>query len=590
MIQHQARQSRNIVEAHHPGLAHLVRRTLGLDTVSRLHGELTISDTDLSPFDSIARLLGLRASVTAADLERIPKRGPLVVVANHPFGGAEGILLASVLRRVRGDVKVLANSLLESIPELRGESIFVDPFDPAAPRNVSGLRSALRHLQQGGALITFPAGTVSHLQPKRLGIVDPDWNPTIARIARRAAAAVLPVFIPGRNSLAFQGAGLLHPALRTAMLPRELLKRRGSRIEFRIGSPVSAQTLQRCEGDTDAMRLLRFRTYAMRHRAARAATPATPRTRLHPLCPAVDKAMLAAEINLLGPEARLASQGELSVLIADAATIPCALTEIGRLREATFRAVGEGTGRAIDLDDFDSTYQHLFLWNGETSEIAGAYRVRRVDASTNPESAYTSSLFRFARGFFPAIGEGLELGRSFVRAEYQRSFAPLLLLWRGIGALIARDPECHTLFGPVSISADYSTASRALMARWLLSMTREERLGRLAHPRNPFRLFPDFEAAPRTIANVDELSDLVASLEPDGKGVPVLLRHYLRLGGRIAALNVDPEFSSVVDGLIVVDLRHTGHRTLSRYLGAEGAARFREHHAGPRFPATAEAS
>jgi len=586
MLQPEQKQPRSIVETELPGIGNLVRKTLGLDAVRRLHGALSVSPADRSPFDAIARLLDLHASVSAADLERIPEKGPLVVVANHPFGGAEGILLASVLRRVRSDVKVLANSLLESIPELSGEMIFVDPFDPASPRNVSGLRSALRHLQDGGALVTFPAGTVSHLQPKRLGIVDPDWNPTIARIARRAGAAVLPVFIPGRNGLAFQGAGLLHPAIRTAMLPRELLKRRGSRIEFRIGRPVSAQTLRRCEGDSDATRLLRFRSYAMRHRSSPAAAPETKRPRLHPLCPAVDPDRLAAEVEALGPEASLASQGELSVLIADAASIPCALTEIGRLREATFRAIGEGTGRSVDLDAFDATYQHLFLWNRTTKEIAGAYRMRRVDAATRPASVYTSTLFRFARGFFPAIGDGLELGRSFVRAEYQRSFAPLLLLWKGIGALIARDPDCHTLFGPVSISAEYSAASRALMARWLVATTREERLGRLAQPRHPFWLLPDLEAAPRMPANVDELSDTVAPLEADGKGVPGPTPPYPPSGGRIAALNVDPEFSSVVDGLVVVDLRRTDDRALAKYLGADGAARFRERHAHPRSAAS----
>lgn len=268
---------------------------------------------------------------------------------------------------------------------------------------------------------------MSHLQPARLGVSDPTWNPTIARLARLAGAAALPVFIPGRNGLAFQGAGLLHPALRTAMLPCELLKRRGTRVEMLVGTPVSARALREAGGDREAIALLRFRTYAMRHRMARRA-PVPAAGRRLPICPAVAPARLAAEIDALGRGSCLATQGDLSAILADARSIPSVLVEIGRLRELTFRAAGEGTGDSVDLDRFDATYQHLFVWNGATREIVGAYRLRRVDASSDVESLYTSTLFHFGRGFLPAEGEGLELGRSFVRVEQQKSFAPLLLL------------------------------------------------------------------------------------------------------------------------------------------------------------------
>ncbi len=556
----------------------LAWKVFGMNSLERIHDSLEVAPDDDTAFDAIARALGLNADVSPTDMDKIPKAGPVVVVANHPFGGAEGIILGSLLHGVRPDVRVLVNRLLAGIPELRGEVIFVDPFDPAAPENVGAMREAIRHLRRGGMLLTFPAGTVPHVQPRKLGVADPEWSESIARLVRLSGAAALPVYVPGRNGLLFQSVGLVHPRLRTALLPRQLLGMRNRTIEVRIGRAVTSDVLASSPSDGEMMRSLRFRTYVLRHRSPHGGGVRAPRFPSRPRAPLAQPPDLAAvEVEIMGlpPGRRLAGQSELVVMLARADEIPSTLLEIGRLRELTFRRAGEGTGQARDLDSFDEHYEHLFIWNTEKREIAGAYRLCSASRLTDPSTLYTSTLFRFTRRFLGELrGGAVELGRSFVAPDYQRSFTPLLLLWKAIGAWVARHPGCTTLFGPMSVSADYSRASRALIARYLLAKRRDERIARSVRPRHPFRAPLDTESAEDTIANVEELSDLVSSIERDGKGVPVLLRQYLKLGGRIAALNVDRDFSDVVDALLIVDLRGTPRRMLLKYLGASGAAAF----------------
>jgi hypothetical protein len=261
------------------------------------------------------------------------------------------------------------------------------------------------------------------------------------------------------------------------------------------------------------------------------------------------------------------------------------LREIGRLREITFRQAGEGTGRSIDIDRFDRDYQHLFLWNTDSNQIAGAYRLAGTDVV--PE-LYTSTLFRLREGLLDGMSPALELGRSFVRAEYQKSFSALLLLWKGIGRYVARNPRYRILFGPVSISREYSDASRALIVAYLQQHCGNGDLARFVEPRRQFRAPRlrgcDLRLLANLLDNVEDLSDAVADLEPDGKGVPVLLRQYLNCGGEMLAFNVDRAFSDVVDGLVIVDLMKMSRPQLEKYLGKEGAAAFIQAHPAKKHP------
>ncbi len=290
-----------------------------------------------------------------------------------------------------------------------------------------------------------------------------------------------------------------------------------------------------------------------------------------------DPAEVLAEISALNRRGPLAFQGKLDVFLAAAWEIPSILHEIGRLREVAFRAVGEGTGRALDLDSFDASYLHLFLWDREARQVAGGYRLGCTDvllAAGGPQALYTSTLFRFEQPFLDFLKPGLELGRSFVAPEYQKSIHPLALLWRGIGRFVAERPRYARLFGPVSISREYSAASQDLIVRFLRDRRRDEAMSRWVHPYHPYGGLPDESGISARLQSIEEVSAAVAATEPDRKGVPVLLRQYLKLNATLLEFNVDPDFSDVLDALVLVDLRQAPPAVLARYMGEEGYRAF----------------
>jgi len=543
--------------------------------------------------------LGIDVKIAEADLLRIPKDGPALVVANHPYGGIEGIVLAHALRRVRPDVKLFANFLLSRIPELNDCFFFVDPFarKGSAAANAKALRSALAWLNGGGLLAVFPAGEVASLDLKTRRVADPAWSPMIARLARQTNAPAVPVFVPGRNRAFFQTAGLIHPILRTALLPREFVARWGKSIELRVGTPVPAARLATFENDGQAIAYLRDRTEILAARdapdARRGSGAIQPRrtpVAAAPVVPPIPAATLAAEVAGLPAEARLVESDDLQVYVARAAAIPNVLREIGRLREVTFRDVGEGTGREIDLDAFDATYWHLFIWNRTGREIVGAYRLGPTDeliGASGLAGLYTASLFKYDARLFEAMGPALEMGRSFVRTEHQKSYVGLMLLWKGIGEFVGRHPKYATLFGPVSISADYRSLSQKLIVAFLERNRKLTEWTRWVRPTNPFREVrqPGAALVPSNLNDLDDVSTFISEIESDQKGVPILLKQYLRLEGRLLSYNVDPDFANVLDVLILVDLRRTSRKALQRYMGRDNLERFRAFHGEPRTAA-----
>ncbi|HLX43158.1 MAG TPA: lysophospholipid acyltransferase family protein [Bryobacteraceae bacterium] len=545
----------------------------------------------LDVFARFLGALGVNYECAAEDLARIPAAGPVVLVANHPFGLVEGAIFGALLARVRPDFRFLANSLLADIPALQEYVIAVNPFGGAARSNWKSLRASIDWLQRGGMLVTFPAGEVSSLQFSHMAIADPAWNENITRLIQITGAASVPAFFHGTNGPGFHLAGMIHPRLRTALLPRELLNKRGRTIRVSIGKRIGPDRVAELathaagDGKSQAIEYLRNRTHVLQARetpgeAQWAWRIEMPRARI---AGAVDPPAMRAEMEQLDSSQRLIESGGYAVCTASAGQIPNILREIGRLREIAFRQVGEGTGRSLDLDKFDSRYQHLWIWNSKTNEVVGAYRLQGTDAVRSPHDLYTSTLFRFRPGLLERFHPALELGRSFVRPEYQRSYVALLLLWKGIGQYVARNPRYRVLFGPVSISRAYNRASRELMVGFLKAKCGNTELATLVKPKRQFRSRRlrtcDTQLLGSLIANVDELSDVVSDLEPDGKGVPVLVRQYLNVGGQILAFNVDPGFSDVVDGLVMVDLARMDSTLLEKYLGKAGAQTFSALHA-----------
>lgn len=558
-------------------------RLVGLQKLARLY-QHTPAALDSASFvrHSLAALM-VNYEIGGAGLAAIPRQGPVVVVANHPFGALEGLILADLLYRVRPDVKIMANYLLQYFQELADLFIWVDPFArrELVPANAAALKRAAQWVSGGGLLALFPAGEVSQRAWNRWTVVDPPWHPAAAGLIRRLGAPVVPIFFQGQNSQLFQLLGLVHPRLRTVLLPRELLNKQGGRFRLQLGQPIPAAQLAEFPDNRQLAAYLQWRTYLLAPRAARQENqPASrPQVRPQPVAEPVAPASWRAEIEALPPAQLLITSGAQQVFYATAAQIPNLLLEIGRLRELTFRQVEEGSGQSRDLDEFDQHYYHLFIWHQERQELVGAYRLGPTDqilATKGPSGLYTNSLFVYGRAFLNRINPALELGRAFVRPEYQKSYAALLLLWKGIGQFVVRQPRYKILFGPVSIAATYGEASQRLLTQFLLARQPWPDLARLVKPRHPYRPprvpgWHQIKDHPRCL-DLDHISELVAELEGRNREVPVLLKCYWKLGGRVLEFSRDPNFSNVLDGLLVVDLRLTPEKLLQRYLGPAGAA------------------
>jgi putative hemolysin len=571
-----------------------IHSALQLARLEKLYADATTTDAPGELTDKVLASLGVSVVASEADCALVPKTGPVVVVANHPFGLLDGLMLDAVLHRIRPDVRILANAVLCLLPELSERFFPVEVFrgDASSWRNATSLRAALAWLERGGVVAMFPAGEVAHWDFRASRVQDPQWSTLAARLPRIAGAAVVPAYFEGSNSVAFHLAGLIHPMLRTASLPRELVNKRGNTFTLRFGSPVSAAAAAKHADDRSAADYLRARSHLLGHRAS---TPQPPVRRHHfpslrrPVSPAgrVEPASILREIAELDRcGARIVENREFTVYVADGARAEALVYEIGRLREETFRAAGEGTGKALDLDSFDETYQHVILWDKSRGELAGAYRLTETEpilARSGVSGLYTSTLFHYDRRFFERLGPAVELGRSFIVRERQKEFAPLLMLWQGIFKTVARRAVAPVVFGAVSISKEYGAASQEMMIEFLRKSARKD-LAELAHPRRPFRQRLTRCDEIRTIGQLlRDISDLNAPIrDVDSRnGVPVLLRQYLKLGGEVVAFNVDPRFSDVVDCLLLVDLRKTDRALLDKYMGSGDASSFLAHWAPP---------
>lgn len=567
----------------------MVRRPLAkvlrLDTLNSLYADLHRRGGDGAFVDKALDLLGVRFSVDGQPVGRVPKTGPLVAVCNHPFGVLEGLLLVRILREVRPDIKIMANFMLGLIPEMDDLIIRVDPFGGAesSRKNISGLKACMRWLKDGGMLVVFPAGEVSSLKVKKRRVGDPNWSPMIGRIIRKTGAAALPVFFDGRNSGLFQTLGLIHPRLRTVLLPHENLRHATKEvIAVRLGTVIGHDKLAELGDDRDVVDYLRFRTYLLRRdRKPRFSfKPRESKRRMDPIANSRGKHILASEVASLPDENILVESSDFLVFHAEAFMIPRLLREVGIRREETFRQVGEGTGRAMDIDKFDDVYRHLLLWNRKEREVAGAYRFGLTDeilAAQGPSGLYTSTLFDYREGFLEGLGPALEMGRSFVAPKYQRSYQPLLYLWKGLAEFVVRNPKYTRLFGCVSISSEYSMIARELIVGFMERHCSLPEMASMALPKRPPKVKclkkVDFSLPEAAFRDPEDVADFVRDVE-DGRSIPVLLKQYLKLGGKIIGFNMDPDFGNCMDGLILVDLLKSDPKVLSRFMGNQGVERF----------------
>jgi putative hemolysin len=535
----------------------------GLNRLERFYNEIHVRPGE----DFIAALfahLDLKLDVDPEDLERVPKEGGVAIVANHPYGAIDGLAMLHVLRERRPDLKVMANFMLQQLAPLRDRFIGVNPFEQLTSRSsFQGMRQAHQHLADGGALGVFPAGEVSSYRKEVDAVADPRWKTPVIKLIRHAGVPVVPFWFDGANSVIFQILGMVHPGLRTLQLPREMLRMHGRSVRMRIGNPLTDKELAPFTSMDDLARFLRAKTYSIgsgvnvrREHFRPLFFPRKPK----PIVPQGPVQDMEAEIARLGDK-RLNAQGEFDLYLAASGRIPSILREIGRLREETFRTVGEGTNKAIDLDEFDHYYDHLFLWDREKRRIAGAYRVgdgRIILERYGKRGFYLNTLFKLGRPMREVLSQSFELGRSFIVPEYQRHRLPLYMLWRGLLLHVLANPDHRYLIGPVSISGEYSRFSRRLIMEFVQMHHYDEELAKHVKPRNRFYMGLDktdgsalLEASGEDIKKLDQM---IADVETSGSAVPVLLKRYLSLNAKIIGFNRDPHFNDSLDGLVVLDL------------------------------------
>jgi len=513
--------------------------------------------------DALIELLEVNYEFDERDLKKIPKEGPFIVVANHPFGGLDGILLIKILSMVRPDVKVMANFLLKRIEPISDFFLAVNPFEnnKKAGSSIGGIKNAYEHLKKGGAICIFPAGEVSSYDADNK-ITDRQWQFPVLKFIKKAEVPVVPVYFYGKNSRLFHLIGKIHPNLRTAKLPSELLNKKNKLVKIRIGTPISVKEQSNFPEVYQFGRYLRAKTYSLcsKIEVKRFFNYSLMRQpKVEEIVPPTNPDLIRAEIEKLGTEFFLFKLKNFSVYCCPSQKIPSLLNEIGRLREITFREVGEGTNQSIDLDEFDLYYNQLFIWDDDAQKLVGAYRIGKgADILHDYGTAgfYLQSLFRMKESFKPVLHQSLELGRSFVVKEYQRQPMSLFLLWKGILYFLLKNPEYRYLIGPVSISNNYSKVSKELIIKFIMTHHFDWNMARFITPRKAFKFKSEdsnINVIMENLGDINMLDKFIGDVDELNTGLPVLLKKYIKLNAKIVGFNVDPKFNNCLDGLILLD-------------------------------------
>lgn len=550
-----------------PGLAALLMEIMKINDINDTFSKAEKFE-GVEFVDEILRLLGVKVEVNESDWKNIPLEGAFTAIANHPYGGIEGLILIKILCTVRPDAKVMANFILKKIPNLSDFFVAVNPFENVEhSSSISGIKTTLSLLTSGVPIGIFPAGEVSTYKIDQQQITDKLWHPVVGKLIGKAKVPVLPIYFHGNNGLVFNLLSLIHPTLRTAKLPSELFNKKGHTIKVRIGKLIAFTDIPNNDNSTNILAFLRAKTYALgvglenEKRIFSARNLFKIKSKPQELAPAIAIDLMNAEVSKIRDSHKVWTEKNYEVYIAPTSYIPNLIKEIGRLREITFREIGEGTNKSIDLDSYDIYYSHLFIWDVETKMVVGAYRIGKGDEifySYGKKGFYIYELFKIKSQLFPVLRNSLELGRSWIRKEYQQRPLPLFLLWKGILKYLMDNPRYRYLIGPVSISNAFSKFSKSLIVNFIYRNHFDTEMAQMVKPRKQFKVdFSKIDADLLTASSssLKNLDSLIAEVETSHIKVPVLLRQYIALNAKIICFNIDPKFSDCLDGFLVLDLQ-----------------------------------
>ncbi|WP_298779871.1 lysophospholipid acyltransferase family protein [uncultured Polaribacter sp.] len=541
-------------------------KVLRISAINRIYNK-NKNKKELTFLNSVLNDCNIQFEIPEEDLQRIPKDGAFITISNHPLGGIDGVLLLKLLIEKRADYKIIANFLLHRVAPLKPYIMPVNPFENRkdAKSSVAGIKSALSHLREGKPLGIFPAGEVSTYKEGKLK-VDKPWEEGAVRLIKKANVPIIPIYFHAKNSRLFYFLSKISDTLRTAKLPSEVISQKRKVIKVRIGKPISVKDQNEFTEIPAFYKFIRKKTYMLANPFEKSNKILSTQNIKIPKKPAkkvttqknVD--LLIKEVDALREkDGRLLESKNYEVFFANANQIPNLLHEIGRLREITFRGVGEGTNKAIDLDKYDTYYYHMFLWDRKENCLAGAYRMglgKEIFKKYGIHGFYVHTLFRIEPELHKMMEHTIEMGRAFIIKEYQQKPMPLFLLWKGIVHVTLRYPEHKYLMGGVSISNQFSEFSKSLMIEFMKSHYYDPYIAQYIQPKKEYKVKlkdgdKDF-VFDATKADMQKFDKIIDEIEPGALRMPVLIKKYVKQNARLVAFNVDPKFNNAVDGLMYI--------------------------------------
>ena len=553
----------------------MLMKLLKISTLNKVYDRNRhLQDVDF--LNGILDDLQIKFEIPEEDLKRLPKEGAYITISNHPLGGIDGVLLLKLMLEREPNFKIIANFLLHRIEPLKKYIMPVNPFEnhKDAKSSVVGIKETLRHLSDGKPLGMFPAGEVSTYKDGKL-MVDKPWEEGAIKVIRKAQVPVVPIYFHAKNSRLFYLLSKISSTFRTAKLPSEVFSQKNRVIKVRVGKPISVNEQNEYKTIEEYSEFLRKKTYMLANPFEKETHFLPTPTLKIPKSPkkivgGANREKMIAEVDAArNTDCRLLQSKNYEVFFTEAEKIPNILHEIGRLREITFREVGEGTNESIDLDKHDQYYHHLFLWDNETNKIAGAYRMglgSKIYPKYGINGFYLNDLFRFEPELYDMMHKSIEMGRAFIIKEYQQKPMPLFLLWKGIMHTTLRYPEHKFLLGGVSISNQFSDFSKSLMIEFMKSNYYDPYIAQYIHPKKEYKVkLKDadkdfiFDEAESDLNKFDKIID---ELEPGSLRLPVLIKKYIKQNAKVVAFNVDPLFNNAVDGLMYIRIADIPESTM----------------------------
>ncbi len=543
----------------------IILRILRISAINKIYDK-NKNKSDLDFLNGILDACKIKFEIPEEDLKRIPKEGPFITISNHPLGGIDGVLLLKLLIEKRTDYKIIANFLLHRVAPLKPYVMPVNPFETRkdAKSSLAGIKSALLHLREGKPLGIFPAGEVSTYKDGKLNI-DKPWEEGAVKLIKKANVPVIPIYFHAKNSRLFYFLSKISDTLRTAKLPSEVMHQGGRVIKVRIGKPISVKDQNEFTTLPAFHEFIRKKTYMLANPFEKAHKLISRqkikiKKAIKEISPQRNSTLFIAEVDALREtNSRLLQSKNYEVFFASAKDIPNLIHEIGRLREITFRAVGEGTNKEVDLDTFDNYYHHLLLWDAVAEKLVGAYRMglgKEIYKKYGIKGFYVQTLFRIEPELHQMMDNSIEMGRAFIIGEYQQKPMPLFLLWKGIVHVTLRYPEYKYLMGGVSISNQFSDFSKSLMIEFMKSHYYDPYIAQYIRPKKEYKVkLKDgdkdfvFDASKADMQKFDKIID---EIEPGILRIPVLIKKYVKQNARLVAFNVDPKFNNAIDGLMYI--------------------------------------